>query len=254
VRAPSLKLLLASAALAACGDGAAGGGVPDAPAPPPPRQVIVALDLSGSQRPEHLTRARATLDLVIDELRFGDRIVLLQVHQRSAAEGDAVRWTETAPAPDGGRPPTSLDRERLEAVRQATRSVARAIFEDASAGRLATTDLFSTLHIAGEYVRDAGQRPTALLLLSDMLQSAHGIEMARRGGVPDAEWIETQAQAGLLPRLAGVCVSVVGADATTADGVAVREFWKSYLDRSGATLPERNYRLIATEGGLLGCD
>src|SRR5690606_34989494 len=103
--------------------------------------------------------------------------------------------------------------------------VARAIFENEAAGRLQTTDLFATLHIAAEYVRDEPDRETTLLLLSDMLQSAHGVEMGREGGVPPPTWLVAQSRAGLLPALAGVCVVVVGADATTPGGVAVRDFW-----------------------------
>jgi len=71
-------------------------------------------------------------------------------------------------------------------------------------------------------VRDAGSRETYLVVLSDMLQS-------------------------------GACVTVVGGDATSSGGVAVREFWKAYLEASGATLPEGNYRLLATDGEVVGC-
>jgi hypothetical protein len=216
------------------------------------RQLIVAIDLSGSQSADRRTQARHALELAIEELGPGDRIVLLQVHQRSAAEDGAVRWAETVPAAVGN-PPTSVDRERVAAVKQAARSVARTIFDAEGAGSLPTTDLFATLHVAGEYVLDAGSRRTVLLLLSDMLQSAHGIEMSRPGGVPGGDWIERQARAGVLPRLDGACVAVVGADATTANGVAVREFWKRYFEAAGAELQEIRYRLIATGGGPLLC-
>jgi hypothetical protein len=245
-----LRLLLLAPALAACGQGVSGDDAGGA-ALPEPRQVIVALDLSGSQSAQRRAQARAALEGAIDDLGYGDRIVLIQVHQRAAAEDEAVRWTETVPVPDQGRRPTSLDRERLDAVKQAARSVARSIFEAESAGRFPTTDLFATLHVAAEYVRDAGRRPTHLVFLSDMLQSAHGVEMSR--GVPSADWVRAQAAGGLLPRLDDTCVTVVGADATTANGIAVREFWKAYLEASGAALPEANYRLIATGDAPTGC-
>jgi hypothetical protein len=190
---------------------------------------------------------------VIEGLGYGDRIVLIQVHQRSADEGEASRWSETVPAPDPGRSPTSLDRERLDAVKQAARSVARSIFEGEGAGTLPTTDLFATLHVAAEFVRDAGRRPTDLVLLSDMLQSAHGVEMSGAGGVPGEAWIRAQSASGVLPRLSGACVTVIGADATTAHGIRVRDFWRTYFAESGATLSEGNYRLLATEGAQLGC-
>ena len=231
---------------AACAD-ARGGGADTAAEPA--RQIIVALDLSGSQTAGRREQARRTLDMVIDNLRYGDRLVLLQVHQRGAAEEGAQRWSETVPAVAGE--PTTLDRERLDAVKEAARSVGETLFARDSAGLLPTTDLMATLHIAAEYVRDAGARSTNIVLLSDMLQSAHDIEMTR--SVPGEAWIEQQRSAGVLPRLEGACVSVIGADATTPTGVAVREFWKKYIAAAGTALPDQNYRLLATEAALPRC-
>jgi hypothetical protein len=241
---------VASVAVAACGE--ARGGEAAAPASAP-RQLIVGVDLSGSQSAGRRAAARKALDLVIDEVEYGDRLVLIQVHQSAAAEDGAARWAETVPVPSAGRAPTSLDRERLDAVKQAARSVAQTMFAHDSAGRLPTTDIVSTLHIAAEYMRAAGSRPTTLVLLSDMLQSAHGIEMSRPGGTPGARWIEQQRAQGVLPRLDGACVAVFGADATTPNGIAVREFWQQYFEAAGALLDEENYRLIATERASLGC-
>jgi hypothetical protein len=239
--------LVVSIALSACGE--ARGGDP-ANAADPARQIIVALDLSGSQTAARRAQARSTLGMVIDNLQYGDRLVLLQVHQNAAAEDGAQRWNETVPVPDGE--PTTLDRERLDAVKQAARSVGETLFARDSAGMLPTTDLFSTLHIAGEYVRDGGPRSTTIVLLSDMLQSAHAVEMSQ--AVPDASWIEQQRASGVLPRLDGACVTVIGADATTANGVAVREFWQKYFASAGASLPEQNYRLISTDSSLPACN
>ena len=243
-------LLAALPLLVGCGGGVSGEDTGDAL--PQPRQLLIAVDLSGSRSDAHRQQARAAVEAAIDGLSYGDRVVLVQVHQRSAVEDEAVRWTETAPLPEHGQP-TSLDRERLDAIKQAARSVARSVFEGEGAGRLPTTDLFATLHIAAEYVRDAEGRPTHLLMVSDMLQSAHGIEMSRAAGVPDAAWVEAQRASGLLPRLDGTCVAVVGADATSAEGIAVRDFWSAYFDASGATLPDGNYRLIATGSASTGC-
>jgi hypothetical protein len=243
-------LLVLSLLAAACGE--ARGGEATAPAHSP-RQLIVSIDLSASQSDGRRAAARKALDLIIDELQYGDQLVLVQVHQRSAAEDDVGRWAKTVPPPRDGREPTSLDRERLEAVKQAARSVAQTMFAQEAAGQLPNTDIMSTMHIAAEYMRDAGSRLTTLVLLSDMLQSAGGIEMARPGGTPDARWIERQQASGLLPRLDGACVAVIGADATTPNGIAVRDFWRQYFEAAGASLDEDNYRLIATDRGTLRC-
>jgi hypothetical protein len=250
MKALCVRVLLVSSVVAACGE--ARGGEAAAPAAAP-RQLIVGIDLSASQSDGRREAARKALDLVIDELQYGDRIVLLQVHQRGAAEDGAQRWAETVPVPRDGREPTSLDRERLDAVKQAARSVAETMFAHDAAGRLPTTDILATLHIAAEYMRDGGSRPATLVLLSDMLQSAHGIEMSRPGGTPGASWIEQQQASGVVPRLEGACVAVVGADATSPNGIAVRDFWQQYFEAAGASLEHDNYRLIATERGALRC-
>lgn len=246
----TMTALAVSIAMAAAGCGGAAEGRDTASTDLTGEQVIVALDLSGSQSQERRAEARRAVELAIDGLQYGDRIVLLQVHQRSASEDDAVRWQETVPMPEGE--PTSLDRERLDAVKQAARSVARSIFENETAGRLPTTDLFATLHMAAEYTRGETM-PTSIVLLSDMLQSAHGVEMSRDGGVPATGWIEEQRERGVLPQLNGACVTVIGADASTANGVAVRDFWTHYFDRAGAELAERNYRLIAASPDAVTC-
>jgi hypothetical protein len=141
------------------------------------------------------------LDSAIAELGYGDQIALLQVHRRAASEDEAVRWSATLPMLRGARE-TTLDREERDKVKSAARTVAANLYAQETAGKIATTDLFATLHVASEYLRDAPARPKVLLVLSDMMQSAHGIEMSR--SVPSAAWIEQQEQAacyrgGMVP-------------------------------------------------------
>ncbi|HEX7050814.1 MAG TPA: vWA domain-containing protein [Longimicrobiales bacterium] len=257
------RFTLAVALLAACGSGpgedpaatpAAGaadtGAAPTAAATP--RQVIVLLDLSASQTPAMLAESRRFLDGLVERLGFGDRIVLLEVHRAGVREA-ARRWADTFPRlPDPGHI-SMRDRTRLEGARDAARSVARAFFDSASAGKALHTDLFATLHIAAEYARDGGGRRTVLVLLSDMLQSDGNIEMERLRRMPPADWITRQRAAGVLPNLRGACVVVVGADATTRAGTAVRDFWVEYFEAAGARLRRENYRLLAP-GAAVGCD
>lgn len=245
-----LLALPLAALVGACGGDASAGSATSLPAVP--RQLIVALDLSGSQSEAKRADAQRVLAAIIDDLDYGDQIVLLQVHQRSAAEDEAVRWHDTVPRPRHGQP-TTLDRERLEAVQSAARRVAARIFANERAGRIATTDLFSTLHVAGEFMRDADGRRTSVVLLSDMLQSANGIDMERASGVPAASWLARQKEAGLVPALPNACVAVVGADATSQQGVAVKRFWREYLSAAGAELRDENYRLMSTASPISGC-
>jgi hypothetical protein len=237
--------------LAACADSSAESRTTTA-ADAVPEQAVVAVDLSGSQTPARIAESRKALDEVIGNLGYGDRIVLIQVHQLEAQEEGARRWSETLPRPAADQPANSLDAERAERVRDAARAVATEFFEADGAGRIPTTDLFATLHIAAEYARAAPDRRTTLVLLSDMLQSAHGVEMSQAGGVPSAAWIEAQERAGVLPSLDGVCVVVIGADVTSAHGVAVRDFWRAYLAAAGAEMRQEDFRMITT-GGAAGC-
>jgi hypothetical protein len=213
------------------------------------RQLIVAVDLSGSQSDGRRAEAKRASGMIVDSMQFRDRLVILRVNQLSALEDNAVRWDETFPAPRS-QPPGSLDREELEGARNAAHSVVDNVFSHESAGHLPTTDLIATLHAAGEYVRDANGRPTTIVLLSDMLQSAHGIEMSQT--VPGVEWIEEQDRQGLLPELSGACVIVIGADDTHSNGVAVRNFWHAYVEAAGGLLS--SYRLFATDLSSLRCD
>lgn len=218
-----------------------------------PKQVIVLLDLSASQTPGMLEEARRFLDALVAQLSFGDRIVLLEVHQTGVR--DAVRrWADTLPRLIDPGYVSTRDRARLEGTREAVRSVARAFFDSTSAGKAKHTDLLATLHIASEYARDAGDRETIVVLLSDMLQSAGGIEMERLRRMPGPGWVERQKTAGLLPELRNACIFVVGADATTREGAAVREFWLEYFGAAGARLGRENYRLLAPGAGELVCE
>ena len=115
------------------------------------------------------------------------------------------------------------------------------------------TDIVSTLHTASEYAQDANGRKTTVVLLSDMLQSANGIEMERLRRMPPAGWIAQQRVAGALPDLGGVCVAAVGADGTTKEGAAVKQFWTKYLKAAGADFRESNYRLLTTQASGIGC-
>lgn len=231
-------------AVSACDDG-------QASAPPTGgRQMIVVVDLSGSQSGGRRAEAKRASDVVVDGMTFNDRLVLLSIHQRSALEDDAVQWDETFPTPRTPEDPNSLDQEELEAARRAAHSVVANVFGHESAGQLPATDLFATFHAVGEYILDSDGRPTTVVLLSDMLQSAHGMEMS--DAVPGEDWIRQQQEQGLLPDLRGACVIVIGADATHSSGVGVRAFWQSYIERAGGNLS--SYRLFATELSNLRCD
>jgi hypothetical protein len=240
-------LLLAAAAVAwGCGGG-------DPVNVRPPRQTVVAVDLSGSQTPRSLQDSREFVDKLIDDLSYGDQLVLMEM-SRSGVRGEMKRLVDSVPALVDSTFISAADVDKLEGTRQAMHSLVPLLFDSTLVGKIAHTDIFATLHTASEYVRDGGGRPATLVLLSDMLQSANGIEMGRLRRMPGPQWVAQQKSRGTLPDLAGVCVVVVGADDTTQEGVAVKRFWVEYMTAAGADLRDSNYRLLATQSAGVGCD
>jgi hypothetical protein len=104
------------------------------------------------------------------------------------------------------------------------------------------TDIFSTLQIAGEVVRDGGQRTRVLVILSDMLQSSRGIEMDGLRHMPPKDWLRNQESTNQIPRFDRTCVLIVGADPTSSGSATIREFWFEYFKTAGADLSPDNYR------------
>lgn len=217
---------------------------------PPARQIIVAVDLSGSQTQQTLRDSRQLLDKLIDDLTYGDQIVLLEMN-RTGVRGDLKRFADSVPALKDPSFASSRDKRRLQGVKAAMHGIVPLIFDTTLVGKIPHTDIFSTLHTASEYARDANGRKTTVVLLSDMLQSANGVEMWRLRGMPAVGWVAKQKAAGMLPNLKGTCVAVVGADYTTKEGAAVKRFWVEYLGAAGATVGD--YRILATQASGVKC-
>lgn len=146
------------------------------------------------------------------------------------------------PHPKDPNAPSGRDKNQLLGTLKGVRSIIPSFFRDQPAGKALHTDIFTTTLVADEFVNDADGRPTTLIFLSDMLQSAQGFEMEKLARMPPPGWIEKQKRNGLIPDFHSACVVVVGADATTNEGVKVRKFWEVYFAASGAFLSQRNYR------------
>ncbi len=209
-----------------------------------PRTVVAVVDFSGSQTSHSVAEARSYLESVVRDLSFGDRLVLLEMY-RTGSRDSVGRFVQDMPRPIRPSAVTSYDRRELEAARRGVLNALPIFFDPALVRAVPTTDLFTTLHIAAEHLRDAGERQKELLILSDMLQSTADFEFNGARRMPGEGWLASQDQARLLPSLAGTCVIVIGADHTTPDGQRVRRFWDSYFQTTGATLDGGNYRLRA---------
>ncbi|HEX2206094.1 MAG TPA: hypothetical protein VHG93_00310 [Longimicrobium sp.] len=241
---PMVGILMLSAG---CGGGAGGDLQADTP-PRTPTQYVVAVDLSTSLTPTERKAHQDLLHALVRDLDFGDRLVLLKTHAAGIRDTSTARVV-TMPVPRGSRP-LQRERDELELQRQTADGYVTTFFK---AQPVHGTDLFATMHTAGERVREGTGARKVLVVLSDMLQCTRGVCMERPGGLPDSAWISAQKQQGLVPGLEGVCVSIVGADATTAHGVSVREFWRRYFQTAGASFDPARYVHGASTAAALRC-
>lgn len=240
-----LAILGACVTLGACGDHET-----KAPSPlPAPRQYVVVVDVSGSRTDVERAGNEQLVTSFARTLGFGDRLVVLPTHQAGRRDG-AAGFVLDMPLPTFAGQPLDTDSAMLgEAVEIAAPRLTEVVDREPAAG----TDLFATLFTAAERVREAPERNTGIIILSDMLQCTSAVCMERTGGIPDSAWISSQVRQGLIPELEGACVVVVGADASTPDGIAVRQFWTAYFAAAGADLRSDRYFYTVQEPRALRC-
>ena len=198
-----------------------------------------------------MREARGYLEKVVDGLSYGDRLVLLEMY-RTGSRDSVGKFVQDMPDPIRPGAITSYDRRELDAAKAGVKNALPIFFDPRFVGSVSTTDVLTTVHIASEYLRDAGEREKELVLLTDMLQSTPTWEFEGARRMPPNGWVAEQASAGLLPSLEGACVVVIGADPTTPNGQRVRLFWNDYFEAAGAELDAGNYRLRAPVGEI-GC-
>ena len=217
-----------------------------------PRQYIILLDLSMSRSNEVRNEGVDFLNRLSTELHFGDRVTVLQVQQTGLID-HPKHWTDDMPVPVDSSYVTSRDKKQLAAEQESVRDAFKGLSQLPPGDKVQHTDLITTLNLSGEYAHDFSSQRTTVILLSDMLQSSNGIEMAHLKRMPPVDWVDAQKKLGLIPNLSGACVIVVGADATTQDGARVRDFWQAYFATSGANLSLANYRATPPTDGNAKC-
>jgi hypothetical protein len=210
-------------------------------ATPKPQQFIVVVDLSASRLAAMETDSREFLHDLVGQLTFGDEMVLLQM-QQSGLQDHPRRWSGQMPVPSSADYVSARDTSHLKAARTGMTAAVDSFFNPNTESSIQHTDILTTLHLASESMHDSQGRPSTVLLLSDMLQSAQGIEMDKLARMPRPGWINQQRQMGLIPSFTGACVVVVGADATNVSGMQIRRFWQDYFAAAGSPLKEQEYR------------
>jgi hypothetical protein len=244
---PGLRagLVLAAAVLvsaAKCGK--------ETPLPPrTPTQYIVAVDLSSSLTPTERENHQKLLRALVKELDFGDRLVLMKAHAAGIRDTSTVR-TVSMPTLTGSQPLTREQNE-LDLQRDLADRYVVSLFKTAPVNG---TDLFATLHTAGEQMATRTGAHKVLVVLSDMLQCTADVCMERPNGLRDSAWIASQKATGVVPPLNDVCISVVGADDSTVHGVGVRNFWRHYFKAADASFSPTRYMHDAPNPAALRCE
>jgi len=205
---------------------------------------MIAFDRSTSRSQEEVTGDLALIKTVVDGLTFGDRVAILDVC--AAGRTEACRpWSRKMPALRLGLHASHEDSLLLADARD---DVRREIVKLSRMPRIRGTDLFATLYDVSDLLQETNL-PVTLVMFSDMLQDASGIWMSR-GQVPEPSSIGTRLHP---PALRNVCVSVVGADASTDVGRRVKTFWERYFGAAGSNFSGDRYRRRATAPEPLFC-
>ena len=247
-RVPLPAFAVAVLALIATG---CGGEAVGKESPNPGHSYIVGIDISGSRSRSELDESRALLDHLIDRLEVGDHLTLIEVYQ--GGREPARQWTDSVRSPRNTGEVTASDRRRLEDFKAIARIQTSILFDSVRAKEIQSTDIFGTLARAADYALASKNRPTTLLLLSDMINETPDVRMTDRQDIPSDAWIRHLATARRIPQLRGVCVVVAGADVSSARGAAIRDFWGKYFQAAGTSVSPDNYRNMISDPGEVGC-
>jgi len=213
---------------------------------------IVGIDISGSRTRTELDESKQLLDALIDRLKAGDHLTLIEVYQGGRVP--ARQWSDSIRAPRKAGSLTGSERRRLDDFKDIARMQTSILFDSVRAREIHATDIFGTLTRAADYAKASRNRGTTLLLLSDMVNETPDVRMTSRQDIPGDGWIRHLAAAKRIPQLRGVCVVVAGADVSSARGAAIREFWNKYFEAAGTSVSSDNYRNMISDPAEINCN
>ena len=218
----------------------------------PGHSYIVGIDISGSRTRSELDESKQLLNGLIEKLEPGDKLTLIEVYQ--GGREPARQWSDSIRTPRNPKQLTGSDRRRLEDFRNIARMQTSILFDSVRAKQIQATDIFGTLTRAADYAKASRNRPTTLLLLSDMINETPDVRMTTMQEIPGRTWIRERVDAKRIPQLRGVCVVVAGADVSSARGAAIREFWDKYFAAAGTTVSSDNYRNMISDPSEVNCN
>jgi hypothetical protein len=216
---------------------------------------VVAVDRSTSQTAAELNDQAAIIGILVDQLSYGDRLILQRAHATGLRD-QAPSYTVQMPAALNPANPLNREEQALAATKRIEGPRLAGLLRDHTTN---STDLLATIHTAAEHLSGrrrleaAGQQPTTLVIVSDMLQCDDALCIERLGTVPALSWITELHEKRLVPSLDGVCIKVIGADASTEHGVFVRDFWMEYFKIARARINSADYRYAPPAQGVFDC-
>jgi len=218
----------------------------------PGHSYIVGIDISGSRTRSELDESKQLLNGLIEKLEPGDKLTLIEVYQ--GGREPARQWSDSIRTPRNPKQLTGSDRRRLEDFRNIARMQTSILFDSVRAKQIQATDIFGTLTRAADYAKASRNRPTTLLLLSDMINETPDVRMTTMQEITGRTWIRERVDAKRIPQLRGVCVVVAGADVSSARGAAIRDFWDKYFAAAGTTVSSDNYRNMISDPSEVNCN
>ena len=213
---------------------------------------IVGVDISGSRTKTELDESKKLLDGLIDRLQAGDHLTLIEVYQ--GGREPARQWSDSIRTPRNPKQLSGSERRRLEDFRDIARMQTSILFDSVRAKQIQATDIFGTLTRAADYAKASRNRPTTLLLLSDMINETPDVRMTSMQEIPGRTWIRERVDSRRIPSLSGVCVVVAGADVSSARGAAIRDFWNRYFAAAGTSVSSDNYRNMISDPAEINCN
>lgn len=202
--------------------------------------LILAYDRSPSVPDHQLEHAGELTAQRLRHLDHGDRIVALEVLERSLEE-PPDRWSDRVPERTVAHREVARDSvSRGRFVRDVRQYLSR-FTDPEEREELAGTDILATLHLVEEELEGFAHDRALLVLFSDMLHAGSDLNMEGRGEAPSDDWVERRAAQGRLPDLEGLCVVVAGARDDTPAARRVRDFWMEYFEAVGARLGPQSY-------------
>ena len=218
----------------------------------PGHSYIVGIDISGSRTRSELDESKQLLNGLIEKLEPGDKLTLIEVYQ--GGREPARQWSDSIRTPRNPKQLTGSDRRRLDDFRNIARMQTSILFDSVRAKQIQATDIFGTLTRAADYAKASRNRPTTLLLLSDMINETPDVRMTTMQEITGRTWIRERVDAKRIPQLRGVCVVVAGADVSSARGAAIRDFWDKYFAAAGTSVSSDNYRNMISDPSEVNCN